>query len=153
MARTLRTVAVWDSLPVMSRRCDAMTASGSRLASAATRSTCIGLAWKSSQATVLMDGDWGTQLGCMPDADLWFVCKGPIQGSTLQAYASYEVNLAWLCAYEHGRGSVVEPGWDSTVSGSKTTRTAIKASMETGPNCLSERADADWRLVGFGSRR
>lgn len=41
MARTLRTVAVWDALPVTSRRWDAMTASGSRLASAAARSTCI----------------------------------------------------------------------------------------------------------------
>jgi hypothetical protein len=26
----------------------------------------------------------------------------------------------------------------------------MKTSMETGPKCLSERADADWRLVGFG---
>jgi hypothetical protein len=58
MARALRTVAVWDSLPVMSRRCDAMTASGSRLASAAARSTCLALAWKSSQATVLIACDW-----------------------------------------------------------------------------------------------
>jgi hypothetical protein len=89
----------------------------------------------------------------MPDPDFWSACKGPIQGSILQEYASCEVNLSWLCAHKHRQESVVEPGWDSTVSGSKMTRTAIKASMETGPNCLSERADADWRLVGFGLRR
>jgi hypothetical protein len=47
VARTLRTGAVWDPLPVMSRRCDAMTASGSRLASAAVRSTCNAEAWSS----------------------------------------------------------------------------------------------------------
>jgi len=30
------------------------------------------------------------------------------------------------------------------------TRAPTKASMETGPKCLSRRADADWRLVRFG---
>ena len=44
--------AVWDTLPVMSRRCDAMTASGNRLASAAARSTCICDARSGGQATV-----------------------------------------------------------------------------------------------------
>jgi hypothetical protein len=52
------TGAVWDPLPVMSRRCDAMTASGSRLASAAARSTRDTEARSSCQATVLNAYDW-----------------------------------------------------------------------------------------------